>query len=122
MLREIEQRKMPPRAGVKLLPVQDEQTIGGGGIGVGAEACDIGKALLLVDDQVVHDIEVFRLCLGCEVRRRVAIQTAVIHVHVQVAAPPVAAAAQWSQTFQGDDERTRPLGGARIDLDASDLI
>ena len=49
-----------------------------------------GNALFLVDDQVLDDVEVLGLRLARQALRRVAVVAAVVHVHVQVGADPVA--------------------------------
>ena len=56
---------------------------------VRCEIRNIGNALFLVDDQVEDDIEIFSARLLDEVRGRVSVGAAVIHVHVHVAANPV---------------------------------
>ena len=88
VLREIQDAQMTPVAGVEFLAVQDQEPIGRCRIDVGAKSGDVGKSLLLVYDQVRDQIQVFGAALLGEVLRRVAIQAAVVHVHVQVAAPP----------------------------------
>ena len=88
MLREIQDAQVSPIAGVEFLAMQDQQAIRGRRIRIRAKARDVGEALLLVDDQVVDQIEIFGLALLGEMARRVAIEAAVVHVHVQVAAPP----------------------------------
>ena len=50
----------------------------------GLEVADVRDALFLVDEQVVDDVEVFRVLLREQAFRRVAVVAAVIHVHVQV--------------------------------------
>ena len=66
---------------------------------------DVRDALLLVDDQVLDDVEVlgFRLC--AQPRRVVAVGAAVVHVNVQVAAPP-AACGKIHQALEAERART----------------
>ena len=54
------------------------------------EVADVRNALLLVDDEVFDDVEAFGLGLELEVRRSISIGAAVVHVDVQIAAPPAA--------------------------------
>ena len=85
---EAEKRDMPPVARVVLLAVHQQEAARGDGIRTGAEIGDVGDALLFVHHQGLHDVQVLGACLEREVRRGVAVRAAVIHVHVQVAAPP----------------------------------
>ena len=51
---------------------------------------DVRNPLFLVDDEIVDRVEIFRLGLSRQVRRRVPIDPAVVHVDVEVGAPPPA--------------------------------
>ena len=83
-----EQRRVAPEAGVELLPMHEKEERRRHRVGRRPEGGDVGDALLLVDDQVLDEVEAFGHGLEGQVRRRVAVVTAVVHVHVQVAAPP----------------------------------
>ena len=55
---------MAPEARVVLLAVADQGARGRGGVGPAREERDVGDALLLVDDQVHHEAQVFGLGLA----------------------------------------------------------
>ena len=54
------------------------------------EIADVRDPLFLVDEQVVDDVEVFRVLLREQRLRRAAVVAAVVHVHVQVGAEELA--------------------------------
>ena len=72
------------------LRLQNRSGSGAGRIGAGAEIADVGDALFLVDDGVEDHVQVLGPRLLRQVVRRIAVMAAVVHVHVQVGADPVA--------------------------------
>ena len=79
---------MSPVAGVEFLAVQHERIGPRGRIPAMACVGDVRDALLLVDDQVVDDRESSARGLQRQVRGRVAVGAAVVHVHMDIAADP----------------------------------
>ena len=82
---------MTPVAGVVLLAVQHDVLRSRCRVDAAAAVRDVRNALFLVDDQRIDDIQVLGLGLQHEMRRIVAIKAAIVHVHVGIAADPVAA-------------------------------
>ena len=63
-----------------------------------AEIADVRDSLLLVDDEVIDDVEIFGPRLSREVLRRVPIVPAIVHVHVEIGAselPRTRRAGRW---------------------------
>ena len=86
--------------------------------GSAPNAGDVGDALFLVDDQVLDDVEILGLRLPREVRGRVAVMAAVVHVHVQVGADPVAELRGQARCACSVDAHRR-FAARRIACDAS---
>src|SRR4029077_19142971 len=116
----VEDRHVSPVARVKLLAVRDDERVRRNRIRIRSETHDVWKPLLLVHDEVVNEVEIFGRGLLEQVPRRISVRAAVIHVHVEVAAPPFAGAG-W-KTPQGDDALGRPARGAWIVFDGRDLV
>ena len=101
---------MAPVAGVVLLVVLDAASSRvETGSRLRREARHVRDPLLLVDDQVLDDVQVLGLGLRAQARRVVAVGAAVVHVHVQVAAPP-AAGGQVRQALEAQARRGRRAG------------
>ena len=62
----------------------------------------VGNALFLVDDQIEDEIEIFRVRLFRQLFRRHAINAAIIHVDMNVAAAPTVKRFSIGQQLQGD--------------------
>ena len=88
-VREAQEPDMTPVAGVKLLAVHDERLRLGGRVELHTVIGDIRKALLLVDDERLDDIQALGTCLRNQMGWHIPIGTAVIHVHMHIAAHPV---------------------------------
>ncbi len=88
MLPETKEAGVSPVAGVVLLIVDDERGRSGHRIGTSGEIVQVGNPAFLVDDQVLHYVQVLRPGLRRQPSRRVAVGTAVVHVHVEIAAVP----------------------------------
>ena len=88
MIRQPEQRGMAPIARVELLAVKQQKISARHGVRVGSEVRDVGDALLLVHYKILDDVQVLGLALEREMLRRVAVRPAVVHVHVEIPAPP----------------------------------
>src|SRR6266700_3076007 len=58
------------------------------GVRVGAEVRDVGDALLLVHYKILDDVQILSAALEREMLGRVAVRPAIVHVHVQIPAPP----------------------------------
>ena len=80
---KVQEAEMPPEARVVLLCMQ-EHAFAARGIRVRPEVLDVRNALFLVDDQVLHHVEVFGRGLREHSPGRVVVVTSVVHVHVQV--------------------------------------
>jgi len=90
MLSQPQQSHVAPEAGVVLLAVHDERARARRRIGPRPEPPDVRYPALLVDDEVLHHVEVLRPGLEGQPGGVVAIGAAVVHVHVQVTAVPAA--------------------------------
>ena len=84
-----QQADVAPDAGVVFLVVDDERPRSGGGV-LPDPIPDVRDTALLVDDQVLHDIEILRARLEREMPGCVAVGAAIVHVHVEVRASPPA--------------------------------
>ena len=84
MTPKTEQALMPPGARVVFLRLDDEHIVARRRIGRGVEVADVRDALLLVDDQVEGEVQVFSPGLPDEVLRGVSIGAAIVHVDVHV--------------------------------------
>ena len=107
---------MPPVARVVLLVVGDDGAGGGHRIGPAQEPLHVRNPLLLVHDQIFHDVDVLGLCLEAEARGIIPVMAAVIHVHVQVAAPP----AERRKVHQAEQRQTLHPGRRRRDAHPAD--
>src|SRR5712692_533693 len=85
------QSAMAPVAGVKFLSVQDKLLDGGSLIQARSTFVNVREPLLLIDDQIVHDLQIFGLRCTHEVIGSVVVRAAIVHVHVEVAAYPTLA-------------------------------
>ncbi len=83
-----QQSSVAPHAGVVLLVVHDERRGGGDRIGAAGKVADVRNPPLLIHDEILHQVEVLGPGLKRQVRRGVAVGTAVVHVHVEVGAEP----------------------------------
>jgi hypothetical protein len=114
VIAEMQESEVAPEAGVEFLRMQDRDPRRAGRSGVGTEPAEIRHALLLVDDEILHDIEVLGARLAHERLRRVAVVPAVVQVHVQV---------DTEETPESGRQRLRPQCGtqrgrlARAELD-----
>jgi hypothetical protein len=79
-----------PETGVELLIVQDDRPRSGDGVRLAGEIRDVRHPALFVDDQVLDQVQVFRLGHRPEARRIGPVVSAIVHVHVEVARPPPA--------------------------------
>src|SRR5207247_2415541 len=83
---QAEQAEVAPEGRVELLVVADERLRVGGGIEAAREVGEVGDALLLVDDQALDHLHVLGFGLEPQGGRGRAVDPAVVHVDVQVAA------------------------------------
>ena len=83
-----EKAEMAPVAGVKLLPMEEQEVFLRHSIRLTLEVLDVGDALFLVDDEVVHDLEVLGFRLGPKALGVVPVGASVVHVNVEVSARP----------------------------------
>ena len=98
---EAQDPQVTPDTGVKFLGVPEQQRGARYRIGVRSEIGDIGNPLFLVDDQILDNVQILGPRLKREMRRGVAVGAAVVHVHVDVAAPP-AAGSEIVDAFEND--------------------
>src|SRR5216684_6247949 len=82
---------MPPIAGMEFLSVKKQRGRRRCRIGARSEVSNIWNPLLLVDDQVLDNREVFRFRLLNHVLRSVAVGASIVHVDVNVSTHPVEA-------------------------------
>src|SRR5260370_24310184 len=87
MTGEVQERGVSPKGWMVLLVEVEDAVWRGCRIGRAAKVPDVGDALLLVADQVVQYVDVFRLALLQETPRRVEVNAGVVHVEVIVAIP-----------------------------------
>src|SRR5207253_9878133 len=87
---------MPPIAGVEFLSVKEQRSRRRCRIGASSEVGNVWNPLLLVDDQVLDNREVFRFRLLNHVRRSVAVGASIVHVDVNVSTHPAEAGVAWN--------------------------
>src|ERR1043166_4021442 len=102
-------RRVPPPRGMVLLVVLDDGARGRNRVGRGTEERHVGNPLFLVYDQVLHHVQVLRFGLLAKGMRVGAVGPAVIHVDVEVSAPP----ARGGEVADPREPEARALAGAR---------
>ena len=110
-----EQTQVAPVAGVEFLAVNHQRAGLRGRVNPDPAEGDVGYALLLVHEQILDNVEILRLRLQDQVRRRVAVVSAVVHVHVHIRAhpAPVRSVKPGARRHHGRDLRGR--SGADLD-------
>src|ERR1700720_1572363 len=88
MVLEIQQSPVSPITRVKFLAVYDQHILIA--LDLPLSIRNIWKALLFIDDEIVDDLQVFRLGLILKIRGLVHISASIVHVYMQVAADPSA--------------------------------
>ena len=116
-----EQADVPPIAGVELLAVEQQHAAGRRRVDSRQEGADVRDPLLLVDDQVVDEIEPFGARLLRQICGRVAVTAAVVHVDVEVAAPPLSRKRQPRQRHRHRGLRVDLAPHHRVSRPARDL-
>ena len=91
---QMQQAQVSPIAGVKFLTVQQEIVGGRCGVERGAEIGDIGNALFFIDDEILHDRQIFRRSLKNEMCGRIPVSASIVHVHMYVPADPMRCSAR----------------------------
>ena len=83
-----EHTQVAPIAGVEFLAVNHQRPGLRCRVNPDPAVGDVGEALLLVHDEILDNVQILRLRLQHQVRRRVAEVSPVVHVHVHVRAHP----------------------------------
>src|SRR5208337_4659669 len=90
MLLHIQQAAMSPITRVEFLALQQQRVLVS--FDLSSTVRNIGETLLLVDNQVVHDLQPFRFRLIAQVLWEVHVGSSIVHVHMQITAYPMAKA------------------------------